>query len=444
MRAPFPTSLRGRLTALVAVTGSALVLAASLGASLVLTSQLDAAVDAGLAERATDVASAWRPGSQGLLADPFAQVVRADGTVAARSAAAPADPMVPAAALTGLPSAGRRLEVSVPALRGPARVLARPSRGAVVVVAAPLDVLDAAQGRLRSALAAALLGMLVILTAGTWWVVGAALRPVGRMSRVADDLIQDPTHLTPLPVPAGGDELARLARTLNRLLVALSDAVARERAMVDDASHELRTPLTVLRGELELTVDERDPERQRQGVERALGEVERLSALAEDLLVLARETGGTERPRTPITLLSWLRQIVAHHVPPALDVRVDGDGARVSADPAALERVVANVLRNAATAGARGVDVHVVVEGPDAVLRVHDDGPGFPPDSVDHVFDRFFRAEPSSGAGPPPGSSGTGLGLAIVRAVIDAHGGTVRAANAPDGGALVEIRLPVL
>lgn len=442
MRAPFPTSLRGRLTALVGVTGGALVLAASLGASVVLRSQLDAAVDAALAQRATDVASVWRPGAGGLLADPFAQVVSADGTVVARSAAAPADPVVPLGSPAGLPAAGIRLDVQLPALRGPSRVLAIPAQGAVVVVAAPLEVLQATQGRLRTALTIALVAILLILTAGTWWVVGTALRPVGRMTRAADHLLRDPSHPGALPVPPGEDELTRLARILNRLLDALARAVIRERALVDEASHELRTPLTVLRGELELTLDEPDAGRQRQGVERALAEAERLSALAEDLLVLARETGGTQRPRTPITVVPWLREMVDRHVPPAVQVRVQGDGALVSADPSALERVIANVLRNAVTVGARRVDIHVTADRDEVIIRVQDDGPGFDPDALERVFDRFFRAE-SPTAPPPPGSSGTGLGLAIVKAVVDAHGGTVRAENAPDGGAVVEIRLPV-
>jgi signal transduction histidine kinase len=103
---------------------------------------------------------------------------------------------------------------------------------------------------------------------------------------------------------------------------------------------------------------------------------------------------------------------------------------------------VGNVLRNAAAAGARRIDVQVLRRDGMAVVRVCDDGQGFTPESLERLFDRFFRVETCPPAVPLPGASGTGLGLAIVKAVVEAHGGSVRAANAHGGGAIVELVLP--
>jgi two-component system OmpR family sensor kinase len=444
MRARLPTSLRSRLTLLVAINGAVLALVAYGGLVLTVQRQLDAALDEGLAARASDVAAAWRSGGQGTLADPFAQVLSSSGAVLARSASTPSAPLLTTAEFDRARTVEVRLDTTVPALLGAARLMARPLDDAVFVVAAPLAGLDAAADRLLALLGAVLAVLLVVLTAGTWAVVSAALQPVGRMTSAADRMAAESSSPVPLPVPPGDDELSQLARTLNRLLDGLAASLDRERALVDDASHELRTPLTVLRGELELAVDELDPAQQRQGVERALAEVERLSTLADDLLLLARETGGTDRPRTVVALVPWLRKVVSDVTPSEVTVTVSGDErVRAAVEPSALTRAVGNLLSNAVGANSRTVDIHVEVEGAVAVVRVHDDGPGFPDDVLPRVFDRFVRGEPSRArTAPPAGSSGAGLGLAIVRAVVEAHGGTVSAANAATGGAVVELRLP--
>jgi len=240
--------------------------------------------------------------------------------------------------------------------------------------------------------------------------------------------------------------------------------VARERAFVDDASHELRTPLTVLRGELELAADEPDPARVREEVIGALGAVERLSRTAEDLLVLARLDDGTShRPvRIPLAdLATRVRESAAGVSGPAVQVCLDGDldraegpatGGRpveVSVDLPSLGRAVANLLRNAAVAGAGHARVGITLATADVghvghvgvacvVVTVADDGPGFPPEFLPRAFERFARVDHTRGGG------GSGLGLAIVRAVAHNHAGTVKADNGSElGGARVRIRLPL-
>ncbi len=446
MRAPLPRSLRARLTLLVAMVGVVLLLAAGAGLVVTVQRQLDGALDEGLNARASDVAGAWHSGARTPLADPFAQVLGGRGRVLARSAGTPKGSLLTQDELAHARASGLRLDTWVPEQLGPTRLVARQLSGVVIVVAAPRAALDAARDRLLSLLGALLVGLLLLLTAGTWVLVGAALRPVGRMTAVADSMAADASWAEPLPVPPGGDELSRLARTLNRLLAGLAASLRRERALVDDASHELRTPLTVLRGELELALDEPDPQRQRRGVERALDATERLATLAEDLLVLARETGGTGRPRTVVVLLRWLREtLCGPGAPGGPAVTVSGDDeVRACVEPAAFSRVVSNLVRNAAVAGASRLDVRVERGAGYTLVRFCDDGPGFPTEVLSRAFDRFVRGEaPRSRATGLDGSSGNGLGLAIVRAVVEAHGGSVSAGNDVGAGAVVELRLPV-
>jgi signal transduction histidine kinase len=255
-----------------------------------------------------------------------------------------------------------------------------------------------------------------------------------------------------LPEARGHDELALLSRTLNELLERIGALLDRERAFLDDASHELRTPLTVLRGELELALGDPDPVSVRRGVQAALTEAERLSALASDLLVLARQRGGgLTLDRTDVQLASWIAASV-HGLPAArrLDIVVDVVGdITASIDTSRMERVMINLLNNAIAAGARQVRISAFVDGSgDAgrettVIEVADDGPGFGLAILARAFERFARAE--RGRSSSAEESGAGLGLAIVAALVDAHGGTVTADNSSAlGGARVQVRLPSL
>lgn len=438
--------LRARLTVLVLVIGSAVAAIALAGLTVALDRQLDAAVTDELRARAREVAAQFRGGRTGPLADPFAQVIDRSGEVTSASAAAP-----PRALLTGQQLAVARsgvltVEEGLPELRGTARLYARPLDGAVVVVGAPIAQLQSATRRFE----AVLTGLLAVVALGsaavTWLVVGGALRPVRRLVDAAD-AISGHGDVARLPVPPSRDEIAGLATTLNRLLDRLAASFARESAFVDDASHDLRTPLTVLRGELELALDDPD----RAGVDRsirtALGEATRLSELADDLLVLARErSGGLRLDRRETRLLPWAETVLAR-LQPVVGARLTAAGADVRArvDRRHLERVVVNTVTNAAAAGARQVELRLQ-PGPTAgtvLLTVVDDGPGFPPGLLASATDRFSRGDPARGRTGATDGGGAGLGLAIAAAIVRAHGGTVAVANdSPLGGAAVTIELP--
>jgi two-component system OmpR family sensor kinase len=216
----------------------------------------------------------------------------------------------------------------------------------------------------------------------------------------------------------------------------LQAALARERAFVADASHELRTPLAILRAELELALRPgRSREELAAAVRSAAEETDRLGALAEDLLVIARadEDGVPIRP-APLDARDVLGAVAARFPGRARASAPAGLG--LHADPERLQQALGNLVDNALRHG--GTRVELAAERLDGCVELHvrDDGPGFPPEFVHDAFERFTRADPARGRG------GAGLGLAIVDAIARAHGGAAGACNRPAGGADVWISLP--
>jgi signal transduction histidine kinase len=494
-------SLRSRLTGVFAVAMA--VMLTGLGAFIYLRmgAELLRGVDRSLGSRAdtltaalaADPGTALAGGRQ--FADPdeaFAQVLDRTGRVLAATPGATSPLLTP----------GRAARVAGPTLvtrphpgqDDPDRLLVVPAssggRPVLAVVGETLgDRHDALHHLLIAYVVVGPAGLLLTSAAG-WALAGAALRPVETIRRRATQL----SHSDPrgrLPVPGTGDELARLACTLNDLLARLHAAVEREHRFVDDASHELRTPLAILKAELDLAAS-----RPREAAELgavlavAAGQTDRLAALADDLLVLARSRQG---PVRRVRALTHLPTLLTEAVAP---LRADSAGRTitvrapdvvVAVDPGQLGRAVRNLVENAichgdgaisvearvcaagdATGDAAGalagpvtgaqpvagglrIDVRDVPGG--LRIDVRDHGPGFPPGLLPVVFQPFVRGSPTE-PGPPergrprddqPGGRrppGSGLGLAIVRAVVEGHGGTVIASNGPDGGAQVRVHLP--
>ncbi len=246
-----------------------------------------------------------------------------------------------------------------------------------------------------------------------------------------------------LPVSVARDELHRLGETLNEMLARLDAALKRERRFVDEASHELRTPLALHKTELELALRyERDPERLRAAIASAIGEVDRLIALAEDLLVLARSEGGEVAVDAQLLALEAVLSSVNDrfaNLTETLDrpfVVEGADGVTIEADRALLERALTNLVDNALSHGRGEVRVSARRTDGRVELHVRDRGAGFPPEFIDRAFERFSRADAARSGG------GAGLGLAIVEAVARAHHGAVHATNRHDGGADVWLELP--
>ena len=381
------------------------------------------------------------PGSPSL-----GEVVRPDGTVTG------ATPGTLAALLSGRQLAtvlgGRPVVRSgqIHGLTGDWRILAVPATSGgqrvAVVVASSLEAREETLDRLvREFLFGGALALALATLLG-YGLAAAALRPVEAMRRRAAS-IGGSTPGTRLPMPKSRDEVSRLAETLNEMLARLEAALDHERRFVDDASHELRTPLALLRTELEVAL--RHP-RSRDELERALRsaaeDAERLSRLAEDLLLFARSDEG----RLPVRCVEvgakkllddvaarfWSR---AREADRAMRVDVSGD-PKVDADPARIEQALGNLVANALAYGAGAVVLSARAEDGRVELHVTDEGPGVPPDFLPRAFDRFSRADEARGGG------GTGLGLAIVDLIARAHNGRAGLANRPGAGADAWISLP--
>ncbi|MEX0665706.1 MAG: ATP-binding protein [Acidimicrobiia bacterium] len=333
--------------------------------------------------------------------------------------------------------------------REPFRLLARATDTSggtrIVVVGTSLEATNEAVDRVDDALLFGGIAVVIVAGAGAWVLAGAALRPVERMRRQAAAISErDPSPQ--LPVPATRDELAALGSTLNDLLARLRSALERERQFVADAGHELRTPLAILRTELELASRRpRSHDELMATVIAAQRETERIARLTDELLFLASTDDAPAVPRSGASISPILEEAVASLEAEADErsVRVELDADRsieASVAPALLRRAVENLLENALRYAPEGSTVLTRLRHTNGqvVVDVLDDGPGFPQDFLAHAFERFRRADDARSRG----SGGTGLGLAIVAAVARAHGGEAVAANRPDGGAAVGIRIP--
>lgn len=321
------------------------------------------------------------------------------------------------------------------------RVLAAPTGGGTIaVVARSLDPRSDSLENLRHELLIFLPLALLAASLGGYALAARALHPVEELRRRAQAVTADEAAL--LPVPPTGDEISRLAVTLNDMLARLHEAVERERRFVADASHELRTPLALLQTELDLAL--RRP-RTRDELESALRsareETQRLSRLADDLLLIARaDQGSLPIQREAVPAADLLSDAAGRFTSRAdslgRDVRVVATDAHVDADPIRVGQALLNLVDNALTHGAG--DVELAAEEHDGFVELHvrDAGPGFPDAFRRHAFERFSRADEARSRG------GSGLGLSIVELVARAHSGGAGLGSSPAGGADVWISLP--
>jgi signal transduction histidine kinase len=384
---------------------------------------------------------------RGPLADTdeaFSQVIDERGVVvAANDPASALPPVVDGTRLAG-PTFFDKTIAAVDS--APLRLLAVPGtvggRRVTVVVGATLGDRQDALHVLLVALAAGTPVAVALTGVAAWFVAGRGLRPVEDLRRQAAAIsASDLGHR--LPVPATRDEIARLAATLNNLLDRLETTVGQQLRFVDDASHELRTPLSILKMELDLALGRpRDAGELTTALRAAAAETDRLVALAEDLLILARQSGGQlPARREPVTMAGLLADVADAHAAPAaardVSIVVDAMTEAVMVDPIQIRQAVGNLLGNAIRTSRPGGTVRLAARcvGTDACLAVEDGGPGFPPDLMDRAFDPFTRGSVSA-------DGGAGLGLAIVKAIAVAHRGTVRAENLVGGGARVTLTLP--
>ncbi len=440
----------------------ALVMAVVLGATgafvyLRMQSELNNSIDQGLRTRASDLVALVRQSDEALAeaghsplterGENVAQILTPGGRVLDATPRLRKRPLLePGELRRALRHAVIVDRQHVTGFDTPVRLLGAPatsrSRTLAVVVGTPLDDRNEA---LESLLLLLLLGgpvALLLASLAGYGVAAAALRPVESMRREAAEVsVTEPGRR--LPVPAARDEVGRLGHTLNEMLARLEAALARERTFVSDASHELRTPLAILRTELELALRQgRTVEELRDALESATEETDRLSQLAEDLLVIARSDQGglpVRKEDLQVTeLLDRARDRYGHRAEHAgRELRVEPDGGtRVSADRMRVGQALENLLENAMRHGDGEVVLFAREHNGAVELHVRDGGPGFPAELLPAAFERFTRGDAARSRG------GAGLGLPIVAAIAAAHGGTAGARNRDGGGADVWIVLP--
>ena len=419
-------------------------------------SSLDRAIDRALHGRAADVAALAQQSDTGLAnanarggraaRAQLAELIDASGRVLDRTFGLPRRALLGASAIA---AARRGASVTTDvrlagnqAVRLLAETVRAHDQKLVVIVGQSLEERNRALSDLGSVLLVG--GPLALLLASVagYLLTGAALRPVDGMRRHAERI--SATELGQRLPPAGGnDELGRLGRTLNEMLTRIHASVERERTLVSDASHELRTPLAVLRTELELIARDRPSGPALQSaIGSAVEETDRLSRLADDLLLLARaDDHGLALDPIGLSATGLLEQAAgrARRQPAAADKEIAVDAradAHVLVDRDRAAQALDNLLTNALCHADTRVELSARSDGPLVELHVTDDGLGFPPDFLPHAWERFARADDARS------DDGAGLGLAIVRAISEAHGGHAHATNLATGGADVWMAVP--
>jgi signal transduction histidine kinase len=287
-------------------------------------------------------------------------------------------------------------------------------------------------------MALACLLVIMVAAAGGYLAMGRALRPLRAVTETAQAI--EETDLSRRIEVTGSDEVARLATTFNAMVERLQRAFATQQAFLSDAGHELRTPITIVRGHLEVMGD--DPQERRETVALVTDELERMSRMVEDLLMLARaERPDFLRP-APVDVAAMVAEVSAKAA--ALgerDWRL-GPVAPVTlvADRQRLTQALMQLAQNAVQFTGPGDLIELSAQLADGRLRlaVRDTGVGIDPADRDKIFERFRRAGP----GRQP-SEGGGLGLAIVSAIAAAHRGTVAVASTPGGGSTFTLEIPL-
>jgi signal transduction histidine kinase len=326
---------------------------------------------------------------------------------------------------------------------------------------------------LEKILFAATVVILVLATFGGYFLMVQPLRPLVTLTEKAADIGRNKLGER-LPVIPTGDELERLTHSLNGMIDRLEQALAHNYRFSADASHELRTPLTIMRGELEEMLRAKElPAEVVDGLVSTLEEIDRMSRIVNSLMAITRLDAGGERMDLQAVDLSALVQQTTDH----LQLLADEKGLPlictcepevfVHADPMRLKQVIVNLVDNAikytpaeaagtdelgepgiTTAGfvdreasVRGaVRVTVSTVGSSAQLEIADQGIGIPPHALEHVFDRFYRADYARSRG----AGGVGLGLAIVKSIIAALDGTVAIRSTEGQGSTVTVILPLV
>jgi two-component system OmpR family sensor kinase len=329
---------------------------------------------------------------------------------------------------------------------GPRRQLAiaGPS-GTVVFVGREVRREQEKQRELLGSLFAVGGGVMVLALVGGWFLAGRALAPVRRMSEAAAAVTAS-NLAQRIDVGKTESELGQLAGTLNGAFDRLEKAFERQTRFTADASHELRTPLAIVMSQAEMALrKDRTPEEYREALETSLKASQRMKAVVEGLLTLARaDAKELDLRKERVDLGRVVEETASLLGPLALErkvaLTVSAEPVAVTGDSDRLREVVTNLITNAVRYNVQGgkVDVTLAVQKDQAALSIVDTGIGIPEKDQAQLFERFFRVDKARSREV----GGSGLGLAISKWIIEAHGGTISFASRENAGSTFTVRLP--
>ncbi|WP_231982361.1 ATP-binding protein [Mycobacterium sp. E787] len=369
------------------------------------------------------------------------QVIGPDGRVLVRSGSAPKTPLVPPGQFDfRLRSALPDDAVAGDDMRVSGQRVATPSGDYTVIVGGGSEAVEATAWAVALLLACGAPIVVGVAAGASYWLVRRSLNSVDAIrSRVAEISTSDLAER--VPVPNSRDEIAALAVTMNEMLSRLEAGHRAQQRFLGDASHELRSPLaTIISG---LEVGEAHPEllNAELTVDTLLPEAHRMRTLIEDLFLLARADERNLVRHKEEMALDDLAEVEAARARRATGCAVHTDirPARLTGDPAAVSRMIRNLVDNAVRHANSSVAIEVGSRNGTATLTVSDDGPGIAPAERTRVFERFVRLDADRSRS---GGGGAGLGLAIVAEIVAAHGGTITIDDRPGGGTRMIVQLP--
>jgi two-component system OmpR family sensor kinase len=321
----------------------------------------------------------------------------------------------------------------------------------ILQISTPTAPIDNFLSVLRFLLFFGVAATLVLATALTFALVGMALRPLVEMERTSRRIARGALS-TRIDPPLTNDEIGRLALSFNSMVAQLEAAFHRQKQFVADASHELRTPLTALSGSLEMLLigaDQGNTEAARRLTHGMYAEVQRMHRMVEDLLVLTRLDERKMVLRTDIIRIDVVMQVVYEQTQrlargQELYCHIDEDLPPLRADKDRLQQVLLNIVDNALKFTPPSGHVALCASRGDQntlVIEVRDTGQGIPQEALPHVFERFYRSDPSRSR-PPQQRGGSGLGLAIAKELVEAQGGTITIDSVQGEGTTVTLRFP--
>lgn len=322
----------------------------------------------------------------------------------------------------------------------------RPGDPRVVQVAASLAPLQAASLQVLLLMLGTVALGTVATVLGGGWLARSVVAPVDEIADQAEAVLPGAVDQR-ITAHAEVEEFNRLVTVLNRMLERLDRGMLAQRRIIGDVGHDLRTPITAMRGEVEVILrHHRTPEQYERVLESVLEEVNHLGTLSDTLLLLARIEAGDLAPQRVSTDIQTVVTGAVQRVRPRAEGRDlhyetagNGGGGTAAVDGRMLGLVLDHLLDNAVRHTPPGTAVTVRLSGDAGAvfIAVEDDGKGVPDDALPHLFERFYRGDAARGRG-----AGAGLGLTVAAAIVQAHGGTIRAERPPSRGLRVTVRLP--